>query len=453
MTRISLFLALLLMSLLISVSGMGASMAASSDQHVLKAPAGAERTDGKIKAGDKLSTLGPAPKSVALGRIDEKIEAEKAKKDELAADLKKQDKDAAKLQDKLVNIAGDVRSREKQAIALSDKVDELQDDQNALMSSLQRDRVFLQQAVNGYLQMRLAPPAVWMASPEQTREVGLGLTALHAVMPHLHDEVAVLQDKLRALDENQDTLRKQQAELAMATTSLSKQRAQMQALLAERDAQREKMKVALADQEKTISQLSAQAKDLKDLIKRLEVENKKVRAAKEVENEEKAALADAGNPSDHNPAEGGKLKKLAASLGAALPMKDDMAMAGRLPVSGKITVNYGGTDTLGAVSQGIHIAGVPGGTVTAPATGTVRYTGPFQNYGNIVLIEHRGGYHSLIAGLDKIATVVGSRVKAGEPVGSLKSSGGAPNAYFELRRDGEPVNPASHLGAMRRGKS
>lgn len=389
----------------------------------------------------------PQPKSAILGDLDSKLAEEKAKQDALSKSLAAKEKDAAQLQDKLVDIAGKVQSREKQTMALEDKVKNLNAQQTDLMKELQKERVFLQKAVNGYLQMRLAPPAVWAASPTQTKEVGLGMTALHAVMPYLHEDVERLQGKMRELDETQDALRKRQAELVMTTTSLTQQRQAMQLLLKERDRQRSQMQAALDDQEETIASLSSEAQDLKDLIKRLEAKNRKVRDAQE---EAAAARAASAPPTPDKPPQG--LRKLAASamhsLGTVLP-EDNAAFSGTMPVAGKISVNYGEIDALGATAQGLHIRGLPSGSVTAPASGTVRYTGAFQNYGKIVLIEHKNGYHSLVAGLDKIAARVGAKVKAGEPIGTLEAGKSTPTAYFELRRNGEPVNPATHLAALR----
>jgi septal ring factor EnvC (AmiA/AmiB activator) len=80
----------------------------------------------------------------------------------------------------------------------------------------------------------------------------------------------------------------------------------------------------------------------------------------------------------------------------------------------------------------------------------VRYTGPFKNYGQLVIIEHQKGYHSLVAGLDRIDTVVGQSVSAGEPVGILGPApdGGKPSVYYELRHKGQPVNPARFFAEL-----
>ena len=55
--------------------------------------------------------------------------------------------------------------------------------------------------------------------------------------------------------------------------------------------------------------------------------------------------------------------------------------------------------------------------IVAPCDGTVAFAGPFRGYGQLLIIEHSEGYHTLLAGMGRIDAVVGARVLAGEPVG------------------------------------
>jgi septal ring factor EnvC (AmiA/AmiB activator) len=116
-----------------------------------------------------------------------------------------------------------------------------------------------------------------------------------------------------------------------------------------------------------------------------------------------------------------------------------------------IRVGYKQTDDIGAESQGLTIEGRPSALVVAPMGGVVRYAGYFKNYGKIIIVEHQKDYHSLIAGLSKIDTVVGQSVSAGEPIGTLpktSADGGKPSLYYELRLSGEPVNPARKFAGL-----
>jgi len=85
--------------------------------------------------------------------------------------------------------------------------------------------------------------------------------------------------------------------------------------------------------------------------------------------------------------------------------------------------------------------------VLAPFDGQVIYRGPFRSYGEILIIQHGGGYHSVLAGLGRSDAAVGQWVLAGEPVGAMGSpQDGKAQLYVELRRDGHPIDPAPWLG-------
>ena len=118
----------------------------------------------------------------------------------------------------------------------------------------------------------------------------------------------------------------------------------------------------------------------------------------------------------------------------------------RIPARGRIVLRYGQTRGEGGSSKGINIRARSGAQVVAPYDGQVVYAGPFRRYGQILIIEHGGRYHTLLAGLDRVQAVVGQWLLAGEPVGVLGSpQSGHPELYFELRRAGLPINPLPWL--------
>ena len=82
----------------------------------------------------------------------------------------------------------------------------------------------------------------------------------------------------------------------------------------------------------------------------------------------------------------------------------------------------------------------------APYDGQVVFAGQFRGYGQILIIEHNEGYHTLLAGLSRIDCVVGQWLMAGEPVGRMgRPVDGNPELYLELRRNGQPINPLPWL--------
>jgi septal ring factor EnvC (AmiA/AmiB activator) len=97
----------------------------------------------------------------------------------------------------------------------------------------------------------------------------------------------------------------------------------------------------------------------------------------------------------------------------------------------------------GGTSSGLTLAPRPGAQVVAPAAGRVAFAGPYRGYGRIVIIEHEGGWTSLITGLARVDVRVGDRLVAGAPLGVAGQ--GQPQVSLELRRDNEPVNPLQYL--------
>jgi septal ring factor EnvC (AmiA/AmiB activator) len=119
-----------------------------------------------------------------------------------------------------------------------------------------------------------------------------------------------------------------------------------------------------------------------------------------------------------------------------------------LPLAGPVAQRFGQTNEIGAPAQGVTLAGLGDAVVVAPFDGQVDYVGPFRGYGTILIIDHGGGYHSVVAGLGRVDAKIGEWVVAGEPIGTLPDAAKADDSvtlYFELRQDGRPVDPQLSL--------
>ena len=101
----------------------------------------------------------------------------------------------------------------------------------------------------------------------------------------------------------------------------------------------------------------------------------------------------------------------------------------------------------GRTSSGVLIAAPAGSQVTAVEDGTVVFSDWMTGYGMILIVDHGNGYMSLYAHNESLLRGVGTRVRRGEAVAKVGNSGGmgTPALYFELRRNGQPVDPASWL--------
>ena len=125
------------------------------------------------------------------------------------------------------------------------------------------------------------------------------------------------------------------------------------------------------------------------------------------------------------------------------------SLAWIMPVSGRIVTGFGdaaGTSaSLNASSAGraravgVTLAPVAGAQIVAPAAGRVAFAGDYRGYGRIIIIDHDGGWTSLITNLGRLDVGVSRRVVQGSPLGL--AGPGRPTVTVELRKDGSPVNP------------
>jgi septal ring factor EnvC (AmiA/AmiB activator) len=117
------------------------------------------------------------------------------------------------------------------------------------------------------------------------------------------------------------------------------------------------------------------------------------------------------------------------------------------PLSGNLLAGYGGRMPDGRASHGLLIAASLGSPVRAVADGTVVFAEWMTGYGLILIVDHGNGYLSLYAHNESLLRDVGTAVKRGDAVARVGNSGGLaqPALYFELRRNGQPVDPGSWL--------
>ncbi len=152
----------------------------------------------------------------------------------------------------------------------------------------------------------------------------------------------------------------------------------------------------------------------------------------------------------------GRLQQLVSKLKAAPApstgsgANDFLSGKGKLewPVSGTVLIGFGTKKDpqLGTIyeSNGLEIATRIGQPIRAVADGRVAFADYFKGYGNLVILSHAGGFHTLYAHAAKLDCSAGQPVRAGELLGhsGLK---GRDSIYFEIRENGSPVNPTNWL--------
>lgn len=235
-------------------------------------------------------------------------------------------------------------------------------------------------------------------------------------------EIATRQDDLDR------TRRRQRDQLGQ----LERDRKSRAALLAQLDAKYQ-------DSREREQALGRDAKGLEKVLKQLRA------AAARVEAERRAAAAKAARDAKRTAGNGGRATARAPVAVASAPPLQVGGLG--WPLSGALLAGFGGTMPDGRGSQGLLIAANAGAPIKAVADGTVVHAEWMTGYGLLLIIDHGNGYMSLYAYNDALLKDVGRSVKRGDAVATVGTSGGhgRPALYFELRRNGQPVNPSSWL--------
>lgn len=98
------------------------------------------------------------------------------------------------------------------------------------------------------------------------------------------------------------------------------------------------------------------------------------------------------------------------------------------------------------VARGVHRrrGGQP---VRAVADGVVAYADRLRGYGNLIILDHGGGYLTVYANADSLLREPQQRVRAGETIATGTSGNmGRSGLYFEIRHNGEPLDPPRWIG-------
>src|SRR5579883_13951 len=212
-------------------------------------------------------------------------------------------------------------------------------------------------------------------------------------------DLSRLEELQRGIQSDQAALQQQRSERAARAQTLQQARDAQQKLLAQADAQ-------LAQQKDQLSILQRQQQDLDQLLQKL-----------------KDVFADI-------PKQIGVEKPFAQQRGQ-LPW----------PVPGRAHVGDG------PLARGLLIAAEPGTVVRAIAYGRVAWADFMRGYGELVIVDHGNGWMSLYGNNEAALVEDGDWVKPGQAIAKVGRGEGQSGAYFELRKDGKPVDAREWLVA------
>ena len=297
-------------------------------------------------------------------------------------------------------------------------------------------------------------PLKVLLSQDRVAEAQRALTSYSLLQRDRSTRIRAISADLRQLDSVQAAIKARQQALANAHATLQtrlgalqRDRSSRAVLVAQLDTQYQQT----ADH---AQQLGRNAKALESLLANLRAAAARAEQQRKLA-EERARRAEAAEAA-RQAQEHARAVRAAKARGEAPPpepvAKPPRAVAtapalhvGGLgwPVSGSLEQGFGGD------SSGLLIAAPAGTPVRAVADGQVVFAQWMNGYGFLTIVDHGNGYMSLYAHSDALLKDVGAAVHKGDAVASVGTSGGLsrPAVYFELRRNGQPVNPAVWLQA------
>jgi septal ring factor EnvC (AmiA/AmiB activator) len=373
-------------------------------------------------------------------RADERVSAENQAK--LRREIETIGEDRRALNQQLIDTAAHVRAVEASIEATRGRLRPLDAQEAALRKSLDERRSAVVEILAALQRAGHQPPPALLVQPEDALKAVRTAITLAAIVPDMRSQADALADDLGDLLTVRKAIVGEKEQLAHDLDALAREQLRMNFLVDARQKKQSQTEDALEAERARAAELARQADNLKDLIAKLE--SALAPAARSAHEQARSIEEDATRPALAALKDPGRLS----------PAVTFAAMRGhlRFPVNGAKIREFGGSDGVGGTQKGQSIAAHAGAQITAPCDGWVVYAGPFRSYGQLLILNAGGGYHVLLAGMERISVDLGQFVLTGEPVavmgnGSQVSAAGAarskqPVLYVEFRKDGAPIDPS-----------
>ncbi len=296
-------------------------------------------------------------------------------------------------------------------------------------------------------------PAETLLAVEAEPDTALrGILVLQGIGRSLEQQAQALRAEKLAVEKASAAVAAEAPKLAAAKAAQQEQAASLDRQIAEARARGREAADDAAEFARAAAADAARAATLRDALGQIEAARRaaEAQARREAMRDERQRRQPEADAARHRQA--ALARPATASLTSAGIGEGQLTA----PVAGTLIRSWGEA-TDGGPASGISFRAPPGARVVAPCGGRVAFAAPFRSYGLLLILDCGGGYHVVLAGLDRLDVQVGAALVPGEPVGVMggwdprapgdKVPGDRPALYVELRHNGRPVNPAPWLRA------
>ncbi len=354
--------------------------------------------------------------------------------------------DRRALNQQLIDTAAHVRNVEANIEATQARLKPLDEREHIFKTSLDERRTVIVEILAALQRIGRQPPPALMVRPEDALQAVRTAIMLGAVVPEMRTQADALAGDLAELLRVRKDIEAENGKLSGDLATLAHEQLRLNMLIDERQQKQTAVEQTLDAQRQRAADLAHQVDNLKDLIGKLEQGLDS--ATRQTRLNSRAIEEDATRPDLAALKDPGRLTPAVAFAANRGHL--------RLPVNGSRIREFGASDGAGGTQKGLSIATRSGAEITAPCDGWVVYAGPFRSYGQLLILNAGGGYHVLLAGMERISVDLGQFVLTGEPVavmgavlggGSQVSTAVATGAkqpvlYVEFRKDGTPIDPS-----------
>lgn len=396
-----------------------------------------------VQAQSETPPTGPTEQR--LEAVRESLAQDRERAEELARKAEAQARELTQLRTEMRVAAQAVQTHEAALDSLESELSLLEGEATRKQVQFETRRAELGRTLAALQRLSLRPTAALLVSPGDPNDVVRSGLLLRTTVPEIERQAVVLRRDIDELTAVQDRIRTRKAELQVAAVDLTTERKRLAALSEAKNSVLAQTRGAQSEAEKRIADLTAEARTLEELLSNLR--------------DSTAAAAPVPRP---QPGTNGN-SLVAPTLRPSGPSISSARGQLSWPAYGKVLRGFGAQTEAGVAAQGVTWETRANASVVAPWDGRIAFAGPFRRFGQILIIDHGEGYHSLIAGLGQIDAQLGQWVLAGEPVGTTgagadaDSGGRASQAqnrsrgstlYVEFRHDGQPINPLPWLAAQ-----
>lgn len=384
----------------------------------------------------EVALLEPAEAQAELERATREGQQAEARAARLASEAAEAEEEAEKTAREAASVAAQIQASEANIAIARARYSLAQSASTALSARLAERQQPLVRLTTALQTTARRPLALSALQPGSLKDVVYVRAVLESAVPEIRERTAALRSELEQRRNLERRAERALAKMRASEEQLQTRRAELTKLeTRQRLASRDARGIAAREAERALA-LAEEARDLDGLIDKID-------EAATLRRELAALSGPILRPEDvaAGPVSGTDRTAMASPR---LGPSSSRLSGFQLPVQGRTVTGFGELRESGMRSTSLELAPARGAQVVAPATGRIAFAGPYRGFGQIVIIEHDGGWTSLVTGLDRIEAAVGDEVIAGAPLGVAGTE--APIVTIELRRNGEPVNPLNFLG-------